>query len=625
MFWLSRFTLIVIALSLLACAKPRRPAPPPQVMPAQTFACDMTAQAVMCSSERLAKLDGELVAAFHAALRRSDSLGREHLNAMQKRWLADRARACGVPTLQSLPDDRAAPPALAACLINLYADRVDVLRRWPVALPVPSVDGAAAKSHPLAAYVEFRLVESADAPRCGALAQAFNGALRTIGALDIGRIPGLGEIAGTHGLPRAQGYSVDLQDAGPYAGFALRGSTLRDGSGLLLDAASLGNWVRRLPNHGGRASSIATQTGDYESIDVFRSTQWPNQTLALLVEPWGKYAPGAQGEWAYAGVYRLLPGAPAEPLCLYRTYMTPPLKNELASLSGYVALQKTLAEIAATAPSATGELVGRELHEDYLLRQELQWQIQNMPLIALGEAQRNGWWGWLRKRHDSVHDALFAWSERSLRNKRVWRRLLTQLEPAAEELAALWQRTQRLSEADAQQAAQLTLMRLLAQYASDLPGLLVHLPNAPLAGNPGYAAKYPPLASEADILDERSYGGLYSAALNGADAEVIDDYLRFELADAQTRMTQGEDGETALMAAVESPAIVQQLIAAGFNVNASDARGRNALMNALLVGQVESVRLLLASGARDAGTACRLLATIAPAASRPQLAKMLCQ
>lgn len=624
----SRFALILVALTLAACAKPRRPPPPPQVVPAPAFACDMTAQAIMCSNARLARLDSELVDAFHAALRRSDSLGREHLNAMQKRWLAGRARACGVATLRS-DAGVTPPPALGACLLDLYADRVDMLRRWPAAAPVGlPVGEAAPKPHPLSAYVEFRPVESVDAQRCGALAHAFNGALRTLGALDIGRIPGLGEIAGTHGLPRGQGYSVDLQDAGAYAGFALRARTLHDGSGQpLLDAAALGHWVRRLPNHGGRASSIATQTGDYESIDVFRSTQWPNHALALLVEPWGKYAPGAQGEWAYAGVWRLAPGASAEPLCLYRTYMTPPLRNELTRLPGYAALQKTLEDLGEAAQTAvsSGELVGRELHEEYLLRQELQWQVQNMPLIALGEAQRHGWWGWLRKRHDSVHDALFAWSERSLRNKRAWRRLLTQLEPATEELATLWQRTQRLSEADARQAAQLTVMRLLAQHASDLPGLAVNMPNAPFAS--AYAAKYPPLAGEPEILRDRSYGGLYSAALNGADREVIDDYLDYELADAQARLTRGAEGETALMAAVESPDIVRQLIAAGLNVNETDARGRTALMNAILAGQVESVRLLLAAGASGSAArqACNLIDSTAPAESRTQLVSMLCK
>ncbi|SMB22378.1 exported protein of unknown function [Sterolibacterium denitrificans] len=621
---ISSLIIILVALTLAACAKPRKPAPPPQVVPAPSFACDMTAQEIMCSSARLARLDGELVDAFHAALRRSDTLGREHLNAMQKRWLAGRAGACGVPTLRSAVGV-APSPALSACLLDIYAARVDMLRRWPAAAPVGlPADGP----HPLSAYVEFRPVESADAQACGALANAFNGALRTLGALDINRISGLSEIAGSHGLPRAQGYGVELQDAGAYAGFALRARTLRDGSGqLLIDAATLGNWVRRLPNHGGRASSIATQTGDYESIDVFRSTQFPQHVLALLVEPWGRYAPGAQGEWAYAGVYRLAP-ALVEPLCLYRTYMTPPLKNELMRLPAYAALQKTLEEIGGT-NSSPSELVGRELHEEYLLRQELQWQIQNMPLIASGEAQRHGWWGWLRKRHDGVHDALFAWSERSLRNKLAWRRLLAQLAPAAEELAALWQRTQRLSEADARQAAQLTVMRLLAQHASDLPGLAVNMPNAPFAGT--YTPKYPPLAGETEILDGRSYGSLYSAALNGADAEVIADFLDYELAAAkaqpaqQTRLSRGAEGETALMAAVESPDIVRQLLAAGLDVNASDARGRTALANAILVGQIESVRLLLAAGASDARQACNLINSTAPADSRAQLAGMLCK
>lgn len=615
---------LLAALALTSCAKPRRPAPPPQVVPASSFVCDMTGQEIMCSSERLAKLDLELVAAFHAALRRNDNLGRENLNALQKRWLMGRAQACGVATLRNATAQPPSP-ALTACLIDLYADRLETLRRWPATAPVASASTAPVAAHPLSAYVEFRPVESVDPQRCAALAGSFNDAIRNLGALDVSRISGLSLIAGNHGLPSSQGYRVELQDGGAYAGFALRARTLQDSSGqTLIDAATLGSWLRRLPNHGGRASSIATQTGDYESIDVFRSTQFPQQVLALLVEPWGKYAPGAQGEWAYAGVYRLTPGS-AEPLCLYRTYMTPPLKNELARLPAYSALQKSLEEIAGV-QSAANELVGRELHEEYQLRQELQWQLQNMPLLAWGEAQRDGWSGWLRKRHDSVHEALFTWSERSLRNKLAWRRMLAQLPPAAEELAALWQRTQRLSAADAQQVAELTVMRLLAQYASDLPGLAVNTTNSPNAPQfAGYLAKYPPLAGETEILAERSYGTLYSAALNGADTEVIADFLDYELhKNTPPRLSRGAEGETPLMAAVESPNIVQQLIAAGLDVNASDAQGRTALLNAAWLGQIDSVRWLLAAGAREVTPACRIAGS-SPAASRTQLIGMLCK
>ena len=606
---LATFAAASAAMLLAACATPR-PVPPPQTAPAPSFACDTTAQEIICSNETLAKLDIDLSAVYRRNLRRSDAIGREQLIAAQNRWLIGRASACAVPTLRV--ESGAAPrPALLTCLLKAYAERIAVLRQWPQpAMPATPATPASAQPHPVTAYVEFRQSEYSNPQTCGALADAFNGALRTHGDLDPGRIPGMSEIAGSHGEPRAQGYSVDLQDAGPYAGYALRAHTLKDAGGrVLIDEAALGHWVRRLPNHGGRASSVASQTGDYGSIDVFRSAIVPNRPLVLVAEPWGRFAPGAQGEWAFAGVYQI-GAAGVEPLCLYRTYMTPPLKNEFERLAAYDKLQRTLAEIHGP---TSGELVGRDLHDEYLFRMERQWLAQNMPLLAVADAQHNGWTGWLRKRHDAVLDALFGWSERSLRNKRAYRPLLALLPPAAEELVATYQRTQRLSEDDARLAANLVLMRLLADYASDLPGNAVNLPNVPLAT--AYTPKYPILASDADVQRDRSYTGLYSAALNGADAEAIADYIKYEAADRKTRQTRGAEGETALMAAVESPEIVRQLLAAGFSANETDLRGRTPLMNATLVGQAQSAQLLIQAGARIGARSRKLADPAAPNAA----------
>ncbi len=627
---------LVLVFTLNACQTTKKIVPAEPAAPLPSFACDTTVQEIICSNATLAKLDQEMTTAFRHKLRQSDSIGREQLMASQNRWLIGRAQACAVPTLRL---DGATPsPILLSCLNRIYAEHVAVLRQWPPAAPpaAPAAATPSATAHPISAYVEFRSAQYADAPLCGMLAETINGVLRTQGDLDFARIPGITLIAGSHGEARAQGYSVDLQDAGPYAGYALRAHTLKDGSGrTLIDESSLGHWVRRLPNHGGRANSAGSQTGDYASIDVFRSASVPKRTLALVAEPWGRDAPGAQGEWAFAGVYQVGGSSSAtavEPLCLYRTYMTPPLKNELAQLTAYNTLQKLLTDIHGPASS---ELVDRDSHDDYLYRMDQQWMLQNMSLLAVADAQRKGWSGWLRSRHDAVLDALFAWSERSLRHKLVWRQMLTLLPSASEELATTWQRTQRLSEDDSRQAAHLALMRLLAQQASDLPGLAVNMPNAPTAALARYQPKYPILATEGDLQRDRSYSGLYSAALNGADAEAIDDYLKYEADDPQknSRQTRGANGETPLMAAVESPAIVRQLLAAGHSANEADALGRTALMNAAYVGQAESTRLLIGAGAsigarsKTGETACQTIRAGAglPASERSALQGLLCK
>ncbi len=569
-------------------------APQPIQAPLPSFICDTTAQDIICASEKLARLDKELAANFHGRLRRGDTFGRDLLVADQTRWLIGRATACNVPTLR-LNYATTPKPELIACLIRKYSERVDVLKHWPQLTPQAGAGIPAA--HPLSAYVEFRKAEFIEPQICGALTNAFNTSIRSSGDLDIPRIPGMVELAGSHSVAASTrndtgGFSVDLYDAGAYAGHAMRARSVKAGdSRTLLDEVSLGTWIRRLPNHGGRPNTLASQTADYGFIDVFR---YSGRVLAVLADPWGKYASGAQGEWSYAGVYQIGSTGTAEPLCLFRTYMTPPLKSEFDRLPAYNSMLELLSRIQGKTSS---ELVGNDLHEEYLFNQERQWMMQNMPLIALGDAKRNGWQDWLRMRNDAVFDALFAWSERSLRNKIAYRRLLTLLPVAAEELISTFQRTQGMTAEDARDSAQVEVMRILARYASQIPGVEVSMPNTPVATGK-YRPKYPVIATQADIQHDRSFTGLYSAALNGAGKEVIDDYIKYEYADRKSRLTHGADGETALMAAVESPEIVRQLLASGASANETDAHGKTALMNAAETGQLETARILINAGAK---------------------------
>ncbi|HQW20295.1 MAG TPA: ankyrin repeat domain-containing protein [Rhodocyclaceae bacterium] len=624
--------------ALVGCQSTKQIVPrlPPPV-PVPTFSCDTTAQEIMCSDEALARLDKELATIYHHQLRHSDSIGRDLLVAEQKRWLIGRATACQVPTLRL---DYAAPPnpALVSCLIKVYAERIVALKQWPQnSYAPPASTKGSLTPYRLSAYVEFRQADDHEPQLCAALADAFNGVLRSRGDLDIPHIPGMSELAGTHGEEGANAthtdapkFFVELRDAGPYAGYALRAGALKSSDGrTLLDEAALGNWIRSLPNHGGRPNSAASQTGDYGSVDVFR---YSDRTLTLLAEPWGQYSPGAQGEWAFSGVYQITSAGTVEPLCLYRTYMRPPLKNGFERLPTYNALLALLSRIHGT-PS--GELVGGDLHAEHLLHLESQWQIQNMPLLGLDDVQRHGWSGWLRLRHDAVLDALFSWSERSLRNKTAYRHLLTLLPAAVEEVSDIYQRTQRLTADDAREAANLAVMRVLAYDVSDLSGNVVTLPDTLVAAMK-YRAKYPIVASESDIQRDRAYSGLYSAALNGAEKEVIDDLIKYEYANGKSRQTHGADGETALMAAVESPEIVQQLLAAGAGVNEVDTQGRTPLINAAEIGQPESIRLLLAAGAQVAArskasdeaplgmSACQSIKADLPPEDRIVLQKMLC-
>lgn len=568
-------------------------APPPIQAPQPSFVCDTTAQEIICANETLARLDKELATNFRRNLRRSDTFGRDQLIADQSRWLIGRANACHVPTLRM---DYAAPPnpALISCLIRIYSDRVGMLKQRPQG--APPVGSGSQAAHPLSAYVEFRKAEFNEPQLCNALADAFNASIRSSGDVDIPRIPGMVELAGSHGEAVSTrndgpGFAVDLYDPGRYAGYAIRARSVKTGdSRTLLDDASLGNWISRLPNHGGRPNSQSSQTSDYGIVDVFR---YSGRVLALLADPWGKYSSGAQGEWAYAGVYQIGAAGTAEPLCLFRTYMTPPLKGGLDRLPAYNAMLELLSRIHGRTSS---ELVGNDLHEEHLFKLERQWMLQNMPLIALGEAKRNGWQDWLRMRNDAVFDALFAWSERSLRNKTAYRRLLALLPVAGEELFNTYQSMHGMTADDARDAANMAIMRMLAYYASDLPGAVVSVPNTPTATGK-YRPKYPIIATQADIQRDRSYSGLYSAALNGAEREVIDDYIKYEYANGKSRLTRGAGGETALMAAVESPEIVRQLLAAGDNANETDARGKTALMNAAEASQLETAKTLLKAGA----------------------------
>ncbi len=81
-----------------------------------------------------------------------------------------------------------------------------------------------------------------------------------------------------------------------------------------------------------------------------------------------------------------------------------------------------------------------------------------------------GWAGWLHHRQDAKLDALFAWSERDLPSKLLYRQLIALLQPAQAELVQTFQATQGLNPGEAQQAAELVLLELIEHRIGTYPG-----------------------------------------------------------------------------------------------------------------------------------------------------------
>lgn len=559
-----------------------QPAHPP------SFDCmeaSSTVQDVVCATDALSQLDSSMTEIYRQKLRTADAFGREPLVASQRKWLLGRVPACRVPQ-ERMTTDRA-EPALAECLTRSYRDRIVALNAW--SYPVRRA-GDGSVVHSAAAYIQFTVADAPDAALCGPMAEKFNESIKRVGDADPSAIPGMVEIAGTHagrGAAAAQ-ISVELYDPGPYASFALRAAGLTAYGSPVIDRQTLGHWIEEQPNSGGRFGPESSQTRDYGAIDVFN---YSGHQFALVNEAWGFYSPAARGESSYAGLYEIASGQ-ANRQCLFKTYLHPPFRGVFDRLPALNAWRAVLKQIKNRTPLG---LDYNELRDDYQLRLEAQWNVLNLPLIALDEAKRNGWSGWLRKRHDLMLGGLFAMSETDQESKDLYRRFFTTLRPVANELVTAFMQTQGLTAVEAKDSANLVIMEMFADAAGDLPGGGAILDEPP-ARIKTYAPRYPLFPSAGDVERGRKFETAHSAALNGAPTAVVDDLMRYELANGEHRLLHGTAGETVLTASAGSPETVSLLLASGVDPKESDARGRNALMAAALTNQVESAKLLLQAG-----------------------------
>ncbi|MFY9326634.1 MAG: DUF1329 domain-containing protein [Georgfuchsia sp.] len=605
--WINKASVIFLSLWLAACVSRspqrvdlypvKREVPPPILFEA-SFNCTQSASAlqdVICADKALSSLDREMSDAYHANLRLLDLVGRMQLIADQRHWLLARATQC------KLPHNRlgAGKPKAGqvSCLGNRYRDRIAELRAWPrpEQRKFTSAIGAD-KFHPLTAYVEYRLADSRDNTTCTEFGKNFNDAIADRGEVNFTRMPGFTEVAGTHGAAEAGGFKVGLYDAGPYASYQMRATGFDINGKTAVHDRSIGEWVANQPNAGGRFSDISSQTRDYASIDIFRQGQ---RTFALVNEAWGYYSAAAKGESDYAGVYEIVNGN-AQRLCLYTTYLTPPIAGAFDSLPAYKALDAALDTMTGEPPMLEMD----ERRDEGLLRRETEWNLLNMPLVAIGEIERFGRRAALRQRHDVAFDAIWNWSERNLPSKLHYRRLLPMVQPAYDELLAYYRQGQGLKAEEAALAADLMIMDLIDRGAENLSDFNSEkLP--PLAPFAQYTPRYAPAPVPGDLERGRKLTTLHSAVLNRASAAVIDDYVKYEFATPERPHGIGPGGDTALMAAVRSPETVQQLLAAGFDVNAGNEWRKTALMTAAQTNQFDAAQVLLDAGADpNRATAC---------------------
>lgn len=592
---LVRLTFSALSLLLAACSEPSPPAPPtttktPLVLNLMSFDCESpqtVLQSLVCQNEMLAALDREMARTLRKGLGTLDLFGRAQLLADQRRWLLRRQSLCRLP----VAEHGVVPLGAADCLKDMYQARIAEL----VVASARPQEYKRPGRYPISTYVEFRLAEDTEPALCAGLGTRFNEALVAFGQIDPSRIHGFTELAGTHGPSSfmREGHTIDvpLYEAGPYASYQLRAQRLVIDGKTFLDENSLLDWTARMPNSGGRPNRSSSGTSDYAAIDVFRVDE---RDFVLVTDTWGYYAAVPTGESSHAGLYELVQGKDLQPRCLYRTYLIPPMPPEdkvFDSLPAVKKLENLLLAMAGKVPAGLAQL---ERLDEWLFKAEMQWTLLNMPLLALDEVERfdrkTAW----RRRHNVALETIFAWSERNLPSKLLYRRLLPALQPAHDEMVRAFLSTQGLRSDQAAAAADLLLMVMVDHAAENLAAVS---PAVDAAASSGYTRRYAVVPALGDLEKNRRYANLHSALLNRAPPDVIAEFIRIEADMPTGKLGRGAAGDTALMVAVRSPEVLPQLLAVGANPNAYNDWHKTALMTAAQFDQYESAQLLLAAGA----------------------------
>jgi uncharacterized protein YecT (DUF1311 family) len=434
-----------------------------------------SADIAICAASVLTAADREMVQALHADLRTATIFGRDALFASQRQWLLTLPNECHLPQTSVVTRSDA-----SSCLQSSLVERTAFLQAWPA----PSAPSGA-----IAQYVTFRAPPGAGPQPEPAFCTAFAGraedALRNTGTLSPTAM-GFEEVAGTHGPQAAPPVSVDLYDANAFGLFQRRARGLSKGPGApIITPVSLTQLLeaQHTANQGGRFSSFASQTGDYGSLDAFHDGA---RTLVLAADPWGFTTPASQGEAAHAGVWDISGAAPV-PACLFDTYTRPAEPGVFDTLSDLKQWRTLLAEVRDSTDLPLGASTKRDQGQ---IAADADFTLLYMPLLALRQGGGNETL-WLRRRHDEVLDALFAWSGRTSANKAVFDRIFALLRPAAADLVHGYQTAQALDATEARQAGGLAIMELLYQATTNIaPGL-----GAEPEVLPGYKPRYPIIAA----------------------------------------------------------------------------------------------------------------------------------
>lgn len=569
--------------------------PPPPSLPTErattkaSFECGGALPPVhrqICASDDLSLADRQLHEQHRARVQATDMAGALLLEANHRQWLLGRAGHCGLG--QESGTETQADSQAIGCLQSLYRQRSRELASWPEAQPQ-----AQSKPHAYASYVDYRLADSRDPALCSAMTADLNNDLARHGRPSAARLAGVTLLAGTHAPKTSANINgseiqVDVYNAGPYAGYENRSRVLIVNGQAILGHRTMPQWIAQQPNYGGRAHASSSQTGDYGSIDVFTRD---GRTLVMVNETWGFYSPAARGESAFSGLYELQ-GQAVQPLCLFQTYLTPPRTNTLAGMPSYAQLQAELDKLAGDPLPGYAQ---HERRDNFQTWKERQWTLLNLPLLGADALSRFGRDGAVRQRNDAAMEAFFAWSERSLSNKAMYRRVMPMLQPAHNELVQMFA-AQGLSDSDARASADLLFHETFARATENLSAP-EQAPGLPLPSGANYQPRFAIAPAAGELERGRNFATLYSVLLNNAPQNVVRDFIAYETDTLGRQRGLGPDASPALLAALETPANVRLLLDAGFDVNDANAWGKTPLMAAAQLNELDSARLLLGSGA----------------------------